>query len=202
MTSRNIAAKIIGGPAPAAPDLPVTSFAVLGQLASGPATGYEVQSRLRAGAAHFWHASYSQIYAELRRLEKLGYASEERVVQERRPNKRVYTITPAGRTALVEWLERPWGLAHLRDESLVKLMLADPLPPSEVVAQVRRLREIHERRREDFEEEIARLGPDAGRYLRLALRKGARAQAAFAAWCQEVIDELEAAEDRPPGRTS
>jgi DNA-binding PadR family transcriptional regulator len=196
MTTRNIPPEIPDDDdASRARDLPVTSFAVLGQLAAGPATGYEVQSRLRASAAHFWHASYSQIYAELRRLEGLGYASEERVVQERRPNKRVYTITTSGRQALVEWLERPWGLAHLRDESLVKLMLADPLPLAEVVAQVRRLKEIHERRREEFAAEIGRLPADAGRYVRLALRKGERAQAAFAAWCQEVVDELEGAQE-------
>jgi PadR family transcriptional regulator, regulatory protein AphA len=191
MPSRNIASDNDEGPPRDPGALPVTSFAVLGQLAAGPATGYEVQSRLRTGAAHFWHASYSQIYAELRRLERLGYASQERVVQERRPNKRVYTITESGRRALVDWLERPWGLAHLRDESLVKLMLADPLPTVEVIAQVRRLLETHERRRAEFEEEIARLPADAGRYLRLALRKGVRAQEAFAGWCREVIEELE-----------
>jgi DNA-binding PadR family transcriptional regulator len=170
---------------------PVTTFAVLGQLASGPSSGYEIKARLEAGAAQFWHASYSQIYAELRRLEELGYASEERVVQDGRPNKRVYTITDDGRAALREWLGEPWGLAHLRDESLVKMTLADALlPPGEVIAQMERLRATHERRRADFEGRIADLPEDADRYLRLALRKGVHAQAAFAAWCQEVIDEL------------
>ncbi len=170
--------------------LPVTTFAVLGQVAAGPTSGYEVKARLEAGAAQFWHASYSQIYAELRRLEGLGYVSEERVVQEGRPNKRVYTITEAGRTALREWLGEPWGLALLRDESLVKLTLADSLPPEEVIAQIERLRETHERRRADFETRIAELPDDAAPYLRLALRKGVHAQAAFAAWCQEVVDDL------------
>jgi DNA-binding PadR family transcriptional regulator len=177
MPSSNIPRKDDTHAGAATEPLPVTGYAVLGQLAAGPASGYDVQSRLQASAAHFWHASYSQIYAELRRLERLGLASEERVVQDRRPNKRVYTITPAGREALVEWL--------------VKLMLADPLPADAVVAEVRRLKDRHERRREEFAEEMARLPPDAGRYVRLALRKGERAQAAFAAWCQEVIDELE-----------
>ena len=73
----------------------------------GPASGYEVKARLEAGAAQFWHASYSQIYAELRRLERLGYVTEERVLQEGRPNKRVYTITDAGRGALRDWLGGP-----------------------------------------------------------------------------------------------
>jgi DNA-binding PadR family transcriptional regulator len=171
-------------------ELPVTTFAVLGQLAHGPASGYDIQARLRATAAHFWHAAYSQIYAELRRLQELGYATEESVVQEGRPNKRVYTVTDAGRAALTQWLERPWGLAHIRDESLLKLMLADDMEPAAVVEQVTRLLQAHERRRAEFEDAIAALGPDAPHYLRLAMRKGVHAQTAFAAWCREVIHEL------------
>jgi DNA-binding PadR family transcriptional regulator len=116
--------------------------------------------------------------------------TEERVEQEGRPNKRVYTITDAGREALRDWLAEPWGLAHLRDESLVKLTLADSLPTDEVIAQIEQLRATHERRRADFETRIADLLDDAPAHLRLALRKGVHAQAAFAAWCQEVIDEL------------
>ncbi len=163
---------------------------MLGQLAGGPSTGYDIQGALRATAGHFWHAAYSQIYAELRRLEALGYATHEGVVQSGRPNKRVYTITPAGRAALARWLEEPWGLAHLRDASLVKLMLADGMEPTAVVQQVRRLLSAHERRRREFEEAIAALPADGSPYLRLAMRKGVHAQAAFSAWCREVIDEL------------
>jgi len=152
--------------------LPVTTYAVLGQLAGGPSSGYEIKARLEAGAAHFWHASYSQIR------------------QDARPNKRVYTITPAGRRALRAWLAEPWGLATLRDESLVKLTLAAPLPEEEVVAHLRGLKAAHERRCAEFEAEIAELPADADRYLILALRKGVHAQRAFARWCQEAIDAL------------
>ena len=171
-------------------DLPVTTYAVLGQLSAGPSSGYEIKARLELGAAHFWHASYSQIYAELRRLNDLGLASEREVVQETRPNKRVYTITAAGRRALRTWLAEPWGLASLRDESLVKLTLADPLPAADVVAQLTRLRAAHEARRADFEAEIAALPGDASPYLALALRKGVHAQRAFAQWCDEAIATL------------
>jgi len=171
-------------------DLPVTTYAVLGQLAGGPSTGYEIKGRLEAGAAHFWHASYSQIYAELRRLNDLGLAIERHVLQETRPNKRVYSITAAGRRALRAWLAEPWGLASLRDESLVKLTLADPLPASDVIAQLTRLKSAHESRREQFEAEIAALPAGTGPYLVLALRKGVHAQRAFAEWCDEAIATL------------
>ena len=172
--------------------LPVTTFAVLGQVASAPTTGYEIKARLEAGAAQFWHASYSQIYAELRRLETLGYVAQEHVVQADRPNKRIYTITAAGQDALRDWVAEPWGLSQLRDEALVKLLLAEILPTSEVIAHVDALRDLHERRRDDFEHRIADLPDGSPRYVRLALRKGVHAQAAFAAWCTEVIEELSA----------
>lgn len=171
-------------------DLPVTTYAVLGQLAAGPSSGYEIKARLEAGAAQFWHASYSQIYAELRRLNDLGLANERHVLQETRPNKRVYRITAAGRRALRTWLAEPWGLASLRDESLVKLTLADPLPAPEVIAQLTRLRAAHRTRRAQFEAEIAALPDGTSPYLVLALRKGVHAQRAFARWCDEAIATL------------
>lgn len=183
--------------------LPVTTYAVLGQLAGGPRSGYEIKRLLEDSAAHFWHASYSQIYSELRRLSDLGLAGEEHVRQDARPDKRVYTITPAGRAALERWLREPWGLASLKDESLVKLTLADPLPPALVAGELRRLKAAHERRQAEFEDRIAALPADAGPYLALALRKGVHAQRAFAAWCQEAIESLgdpapaEDGDDRP-----
>lgn len=190
MQSRNTPTRSTGSSSGSARALPVTTYAVLGQLAAGPSSGYEIKARLEAGAAHFWHASYSQIYAELRRLTDLALVSEEHVRQDARPDKRVYTITPAGRAALRTWLGEPWGLATLRDESLVKLTLADPLPDSEIVDHLRGLKAAHERRCAEFEAEIAELSADADRYLVLALRKGVHAQRAFARWCQEAIDTL------------
>ncbi|MGE0026901.1 MAG: hypothetical protein AB7O78_18405 [Thermoleophilia bacterium] len=128
---------------------------------------------------------------ELHPAVPLGLAGEEHVLQDARPNTRVYTITPAGRRALRAWLEEPWGLATLRDESLVKLTLADGLPDAEVAARLRGLKAEHERRCAEFEAEIAGLSPDGDRDLILALRKGVHAQRAFARWCQEAIDALD-----------
>lgn len=190
MPNSNTASRNKRASAAGARELPVTTYAVLGQVAAGPTTGYDVKARLEVGAAQFWHASYSQIYAELRRLTELGLVSEKHVRQATRPDKRVYTITAAGRRALRDWLQKPWGLAALRDESLVKLTLADSLPPGEVVDELRRLKAAHERRRGEFETEIAALPDGTSPYLLLALRKGVHAQRAFARWCQEAIDAL------------
>ena len=129
MTTSNTPRRNIRQGARPARDLPVTTYAVLGQLAAGPSSGYEVKARLEAGAAHFWHASYSQIYAELRRLTELGAGERGarpagRAAQQARLHD--HRRRAGGRCA-PGWRSRG-GSRTLRDESLVKLTLADPLP--------------------------------------------------------------------------
>lgn len=177
-------------------ELPVTTFAVLAQLARRPSSGYDIQARLRATAGHFWHAAYSQIYAELRRLVQLGFATERHIEQTGRPNKRLYTITTEGRHALVAWLDEPWGLAHLRDASLVKLMSAKLLPPERVRSHLRGLHAAHSARVREFESAVEGIDRRSDPHLWIAMRKGIHAQRAFVAWCEEALDALE--QSMPP----
>src|ERR671932_705397 len=78
-------------------------FALLGLLARGPLSGYDIASQLKRRVGPFWHARHSQIYPELARLETAGLVSYVRVEQHERPDKKVYSLTPAGRLALQEW---------------------------------------------------------------------------------------------------
>jgi DNA-binding PadR family transcriptional regulator len=89
-------------------ELPATSWAVLGLLSFGrELTGYDVKKWADASLRFFyWSPAISQVYAELRRLERVGYAAGRAVAQDQFRSKRVYTITPAGRDALARWVER------------------------------------------------------------------------------------------------
>jgi len=58
-----------------------------------------------ASLNNFWHAQPSQIYRELNRMEDCGWVSSRDVIQKKRPNKRVYSITEEGERELAEWLE-------------------------------------------------------------------------------------------------
>lgn len=52
----------------------------------------------------YWSPSFSQIYGELKRLEKVGYVTSRRVAQETgNRDKRVYVITDAGMGAVRHW---------------------------------------------------------------------------------------------------
>jgi len=70
-------------------------------------TGYELDKEFKETLAYFWQAKASQIYRELYAMEEYGWLVSERVAQEDKPNKRVYTITGQGKSELLNWLSSP-----------------------------------------------------------------------------------------------
>ena len=99
--------------------------AVLAALLEGEASGYDLSRRFDVSVANFWTATPQQVYRELERLEAAGLLSARVVMQERRPNKRLFALTEAGRSELFEFTARPARPTTLRDELLVKLQAVD-----------------------------------------------------------------------------
>ncbi|MFI7089777.1 PadR family transcriptional regulator [Streptomyces lydicus] len=90
----------------AQPALPATGWAVLGLLSFGEElSGYDLKKRAdRSLGLFYWSPSFSQIYGELKRLEKTGCVSSRLVAQETgNRDKRVYVITEAGLAAVRHW---------------------------------------------------------------------------------------------------
>lgn len=125
-------------PAVNRPSLPVTAWAVLGTLSFGEGlSGYDIKTWADWSLNYFyWSPSFSQVYSELRRLEKHGYVRSEADVGEVR-NRRVYRITPDGLAALRQWavtqdVDRPvlkhptmlhlW-LGHLNEPERLKALV-------------------------------------------------------------------------------
>ncbi len=117
--------------------LPNTSYAVLGMLAFGDElSGYQLKKRGDNLRFFYWSPAHSQIYAELRRLEKLGFVSHREVRQVRRPDKRVYRITPAGEAAFESWInEAPVEPVTLKHSVVLRLFFGHAGNPE-------RLREV------------------------------------------------------------
>jgi DNA-binding PadR family transcriptional regulator len=102
-----------------------TSYLVLGLLArEGPSTPYDLEQHVRATLGNFWSFPHTLLYSEPPRLAALGLVTEQREAEGRR--RRVFAITPAGRSALESWLDRPSDApAELRDPGLLQLFFAD-----------------------------------------------------------------------------
>ena len=90
-------------------------YGLLGLLSYEESSGYDLTKKFADSLDNFWHAEGSQIYRELKRLEAAGLVRSRLVYQDDRPNRRVYTITDAGRRELADWLAqaRPeFGSTH------------------------------------------------------------------------------------------
>lgn len=98
--------------------------AVLAALLEGEASGYQLAKRFDVSVANFWSATPQQLYRELERLEEEGLLLGRVVEQRRRPNKRVFTLTAAGRDELRAFIAQPARPTAIRDDLLVKLQAA------------------------------------------------------------------------------
>ena len=81
--------------------------AILGFLNYHPYSGYDLKKIFDTSVQHFWSADQSQIYRTLNRLTKQGFAEMEKIPQDDRPDRKVYHITEAGRSELLQWLSGP-----------------------------------------------------------------------------------------------
>jgi len=110
--------------------------AVLAALLEGEASGYQLAKRFDVAVANFWSATPQQLYRDLERLEADGLVAARVVRQQRRPDKRVLTLTEAGRAELHAFTARPARPAAMRDDLLVKLQAVDVGDQAAVAAAV------------------------------------------------------------------
>ena len=135
-----------------------TARVILGLLAFQPRTGYDVKQITDRSTRFFWGASYGQIYPELRRLEAAGLV-RSRAVPRGQLQRRVYTVTAAGRRALDEWLAEPDEQYEVRDEGLLKLFFGELMPAERLAELVRRRRGWYEQAVLLFRRIEGELGP-------------------------------------------
>ena len=86
-------------------NLTLTEGCVLGLVAFGERSGYELALLAERSIEHLWTPSRSQIYKTLPRLMKGGLVRRREVEQHGRPDKALYRITPEGRDGLRHWLD-------------------------------------------------------------------------------------------------
>jgi DNA-binding PadR family transcriptional regulator len=117
----------------------------LGMLTRGEASGYEIRKAFEDGPFHhFFDVGYGSIYPALGRLDEAGLVSCRAEAQDKRPDKKVYSITPAGQQAFVAGLMEPLADDKLRSEFMFLMFFAGMLPADHVERIVDgRLAEIH-----------------------------------------------------------
>jgi PadR family transcriptional regulator, regulatory protein AphA len=109
-------------------------YALLGLLAIQPDHGYNLHQRLVADLGQIWHISLSQTYNILNRLKAQGYITEILQDQEKRPSRRQFHLTPAGRQRFEKWFDTPSrdSVRSIRVEFTTRLYFANTLDAAKV----------------------------------------------------------------------
>jgi PadR family transcriptional regulator AphA len=109
----------------------------LGILTRGDATGYEIKKLFEDdGYQHFVEASFGSIYPALNRLTEEGYVSVRSEAQEKRPDRKVYSITPKGRAAFLGALMKPLPEDKHRSPFVFAMLFSHLLPQAHVSAML------------------------------------------------------------------
>jgi DNA-binding PadR family transcriptional regulator len=177
------------------PKLPVvelspTGRVILGMIAFGKRTGYEIKTFVDKTTRHFWAASYGQIYPELKRLEDQGLVRGRPEPSGGRA-RTVYELTEAGDAALRHWLKADGEPSYeLRDEGMLRLFFSDSLPEQRIEI-VRAMRERSERKLAHLRslEAHANQGP---RGAHLTLQMGIGMTEWTVQWCEATERQLAA----------
>jgi DNA-binding PadR family transcriptional regulator len=180
------------------------SYAILALVGERGASAHDLVDYVGRGGPAFWTSAPSQIYAEPKRLEQLGWVSATDEPGKTR-SRRVYRLTDAGRGALRDWAVRPAPYAEIRDQAHVRLLAGDMLDDQEIVASLVAMRpELDAVEALLAQSEHSAIGlPHRTRYLLLAQSLGRHLVTAYRAWIDEVERELDNAEPQRerPGRT-
>lgn len=179
----------------------VLGYAILGLLARGAMSGYDLKLRMGESVGYFWSARHSQIYPELARLEAGGMVAHKVIAQKGKPDKKVYEVTAKGVEAVKEWVTEPVKPAPVRDELVLKAYLSHLAGPGEVAGVFRERERWHRERLRKYEEIEAWMHGEWGEALEspgspefasyAALRRGIGYEIEYAGWCAWLAGKLE-----------
>jgi len=139
----------------------------LGMLTDGEASGYDLKKHFESSFGHFFAAGYGSIYPALASLAADELVSCKCIPQDGKPDRKVYSITAAGRAALLAELDKPNPSHKVRSEFLATICFAHLMTPEQVANVLRnRLAEIeaYEKLFDDFEQTCMRETPNGMRF--------------------------------------
>lgn len=181
-------------------------YVILAGLIRKPRSGYDLTRWMERETSHFFAVGHSSIYPALARMEREGLVRHEAVPSEKGPERKVYTVSEAGRDALLAWAEEPPAEKHVRDEQLVKALCYPYMPKERALARLEEEKARHEEKLAQYEgyerelEELSRedgLSPEAYLGTKLTLARGLGVEKSYVEWCEEAAEMISSAEQHP-----
>jgi len=173
------------------------AHAILASLIDKSCSGYDLAKQFDGSVGFFWQASHQQIYRELSKLNKLGWITSEIIVQEGRPDKKIYSVTQEGTVQLKEWIAQTSDPAAIKDDLLVKIFSGYIVSEHVILQELEHHRQAHSEKLStyrDLEQKYfsnPKQLTQVAKFQYLTLRKGIRYEAEWVDWCNEAIELLD-----------
>jgi DNA-binding PadR family transcriptional regulator len=104
---------------------------LLGFLMKAPMTGYDLRKAFSMSFSFFSQLSYGSIYPSLKKMEAKGLISKHLETRDGAPNRKVYTITEAGKNAFLQALRSPYVPEQPKNTFCMRLFFFSHLSPQE-----------------------------------------------------------------------
>jgi DNA-binding PadR family transcriptional regulator len=173
-------------------DLNALSYVVLTLIGRNGASAHDLVQMARRGQRLYWAGAASKMYAEPKRLERLGYLRARKEPGKTR-QRTYYTLTEQGYAALEAWLTRPSPFPKIQSEAAVRIHASDLANDlGQVAASISAMRgEIEEQTRLlDESDRRAPMFPHRQLQITLLHSLGRRLLGAHLEWIEEVEHQL------------
>ena len=170
--------------------------AILVILESETGTGYDIAKKFRGSSGNFWNASHQQVYQELSKLGKLGLVKWRSVLQQGKPDKKVYTITEQGRQEIQDWMSTPLPAQKVRDHLLVRMTAAHLIDSTYLSEQIKEHMERCDKKLKALKQyEAAYYQQEENKTLErellyLSIIRGIELQETWLIWAEKVLSVL------------
>lgn len=177
--------------------------ALLVSLLEKPSSGYELARRFDRSIGYFWHATHQQIYKVLARMDEAGWIVGEVQAGDVAPDRKLYSVSPAGRAELSRWMAEPTDPEGVRDTLMVKLRGAAFGDAHTLIPELEHHRAVHANRltaycvieARDFKGTL-----DPQRALQhQVLKSGIRFEQGWLEWSEEALGLLRDIEQNQGG---
>ena len=147
---------------------------LLGFLMHSSLTGYDLRKAFSMSFSFFSGLSYGSIYPSLKKMESRGLISKQVEIQDGAPNRKVYTITEAGKKVFLETLKSPFVPEQPRSTFLMRLFFFAHLRPEEREAIALAQLDSVERLRKELDAARPQVEAHADRFQYLCFQIGVR----------------------------
>ncbi|OUS30145.1 hypothetical protein A9Q99_06605 [Gammaproteobacteria bacterium 45_16_T64] len=171
--------------------------AILAMLDIEKGSGYDLVKRFDQSVSYFWAAPYQQIYRELQKLEASGFLNSVAVVQQGKPDKKVYDVTEGGVNELKAWLEKPAKAMKIKEPLLIKIYAGDLADKGALLEEIQQHKNDHAETLLQYKE-VSQLLSSLEEPLRTkyflphqTLKLGIKIEESWLEWAEEILETLQ-----------